>query len=41
MIFFDDMTENIYDVSKLNVLSILTPSGFEKQHFDEGMRLFN
>ena len=41
MIFFDDMMENINDVSKLNVLSIHTPNGFLLDNWNKALELYN
>jgi magnesium-dependent phosphatase 1 len=40
MIFFDDDPWNISEVSKLGVVSILTPDGVTQQVWEQGLRIF-
>ena len=40
MIFFDDDPANIRDVQSLGVLSVLTPQGVTRKHFEDGLEAF-
>eukprot|EP00298_Acanthocystis_sp_HF-20_P002100 c12559_g1_i1.p1 GENE.c12559_g1_i1~~c12559_g1_i1.p1 ORF type:complete len:184 (-),score=78.63 c12559_g1_i1:31-582(-) len=40
MLFFDDDSWNISEVSKLGVVSVLTPSGMTMDKWEKGMQMF-
>lgn len=41
MVFFDDQSGNIRDVSSIGVLSIRTPDGIEASHWEQCLNKYN